>query len=74
MLIDGTVKNITTKTKAEDEGNVKSITKVTVEFEDLDQHLIEQLAFAEHHVGFLRWRLDHARYLLPSGSDPWRLR
>lgn len=47
MLLDGTVKNITTKTKAEDEGNVKSITKVTVEFEDLDRHLIEQLAFSE---------------------------
>jgi|TARA_Y100000310_G_scaffold330779_1_gene403036 hypothetical protein len=47
MLIDGMVKNVRTKTKAEDEGNVTHLTTVTVEFEDLDRSLLEQLAFAE---------------------------
>ena len=53
MLLDGKIKNVRTKSKAEDEGNVKHITTVTAEFEDLDRSTLEELAFAEHFKRFL---------------------
>lgn len=65
MLIDGKVKNIRTKSKAEDEGNVTHITTVTAEFEDLDQSMLEQLAFAEHFGRFLTMEL-HAKNVAPT--------
>jgi hypothetical protein len=48
MLIDGKIKGIRTKHKATDEGNVLHITTVTVEIEDLDQTVLEEMAFAEY--------------------------
>ncbi len=57
MLIDGKIKNIRTKSKAEDEGSVKHITTVTAEFDDLDQHILEEMAFAEHFGRFLTMEL-----------------
>ena len=65
MLIDGKIKNIRTKSKAEDEGNVVHTTTVTAEFEDLDQHLLEQLAIAEHLGRFLTMEL-HAKSDAPT--------
>ncbi len=57
MLLDGRVKNIKTTAKAENAENVVNITTVTVMFEDLEPHLIEQLAFAEHFERFLTMEL-----------------
>ena len=57
MLIDGRVKNIRTKSKAEDEGNIIHTTVVTAEFEDLDRHVLEELALAEHLGQFLTMEL-----------------
>ena len=65
MLIDGKVKNIRTKSKAEDEGNIRHITTGTAEFEDLDHHLLEELAFAEHFGRFLTMEL-HSQSTPPS--------
>jgi hypothetical protein len=60
MLIDGKVQNIRTKSKAENEGNVRHITTVTAEFEDLDRSVLEEIAFAEHFGRFLTMEL-HAQ-------------
>jgi len=65
MLIDGRVKNIRTKSKAEDKGNVVHITTVTAEFEDLDQSVVEELALAEHLGRLLTMEL-HAKKALPT--------
>ena len=53
MLIDGKIKNVRTKSKALDEGNVLHVTTVTAEFEDLDRSVLDNLAFAEHFKRFL---------------------
>lgn len=65
MLFHGTVKNIRTKSKAEDEGNVVHITTITAEFEDLDQPMLEELAFAEHLGRSLTMEV-HARTVRPT--------
>jgi len=69
MLIDGKVKNIRTKTKAEDEGNVTHITTVTAEFEDLNREVLEEMAFAEHFGRFLTMEL-HAQKVKPTIGLP----
>jgi len=46
--IDGKIKGVRTHSKAEDEGNVRHVTTIKLEVEDLDQHLLEQLALAEY--------------------------
>lgn len=46
--LDGKIKTIRTKTKAEDEGNVVHTTTLSLEFEDLDRHMLDQLALAEY--------------------------
>jgi len=48
MLVDGKIKGIRTKSKAEDEGNVLHLTTISLEFEDLDRSVIDQLALAEY--------------------------
>jgi superfamily II helicase len=57
MLIDGKIKSIRTKSKAEDEGNVLHLTTVTAEFEDLDRAVLDEMAFAEHFKRILTMEL-----------------
>ena len=60
MLIDGKIRNIRTKSVAEDEGNVLHITTVTAEFEDLDRSILEEMAMAEKFNRLLTMEV-HAR-------------
>ena len=45
--IDGIIKGVRTQTKATNEGDVRHITVIRLEVEDLDKHVLEQLALAE---------------------------
>ena len=47
MKLDGRIKGINTKSKAEIEGLVLHTTKITLEFEDLDKPTLDLLATAE---------------------------
>lgn len=46
--LDGKIKGVRTLTKAEDEGNVRHITVIKLEIEDLDHSVLEALALAEY--------------------------
>ena len=48
MKLDGRIKGINTKSKAEIEGLVLHTTRVTVDFYDVDRPTLDLLAMAEH--------------------------
>lgn len=66
MEISGLVKGVSTKSKADKEGTVFHVTRVTIEVDDLSRDVLEALALAEFEARGLRLELVPRRdYKLP---------
>ena len=59
--IKGLIKGITTKSKANDDGQVEHISTLKIQVKDLDRDTIEALAIGEHEARLLQMELTYVK-------------